>query len=128
VAVGAALALDGDASSRLRVVLNGSWHGSLPRAAPEYPAQAEEQDNLVCTGGNLYLANAGRPPVNGLGAQCARQISQEIDHMLWTIIVVLFILWLLGFSLHIGGGLIHILLVLAVIVLIYNLVVGRRAI
>jgi len=48
--------------------------------------------------------------------------------MLWTIIVVLFILWLLGFSLHIGGGLIHILLVLAVIVLIYNLVVGRRAI
>jgi hypothetical protein len=66
--------------------------------------------------------------VNGLGAQCARQISQEIDHMLWTIIVVLFILWLLGFSLHIGGGLIHILLVLAVIVLIYNLVVGRRAI
>jgi hypothetical protein len=48
--------------------------------------------------------------------------------MLWTIIVILFILWLLGFSLHIGGGLIHILLVLAVIVLIYNLVVGRRAI
>lgn len=48
--------------------------------------------------------------------------------MLWTIIVILFILWLLGFSLHIGGGLIHILLVLAVIVLIYNLITGRRAI
>jgi hypothetical protein len=47
--------------------------------------------------------------------------------MLWTIIVVLFILWLLGFSLHIGGGLIHILLVLAVIVLIFNLLSGRRA-
>jgi hypothetical protein len=46
--------------------------------------------------------------------------------MLWTIIVILFILWLLGFTLHIGGGLIHILLVLAVIVLIYNLIVGRR--
>jgi hypothetical protein len=46
--------------------------------------------------------------------------------MLWTIIVILFILWLLGFSLHIGGGLIHILLVLAVIVLIYNLITGRR--
>jgi hypothetical protein len=46
--------------------------------------------------------------------------------MLWTIIVVLFILWLLGFSLHIGGGLIHILLVLAVIVLIFNLLSGRR--
>jgi hypothetical protein len=46
--------------------------------------------------------------------------------MLWTIIVILFILWLLGFTLHIGGGLIHILLVLAVIVLIFNLLTGRR--
>jgi hypothetical protein len=48
--------------------------------------------------------------------------------MLWTIIVVLFILWLLGFTLHFGGGLIHILLVLAVIVLIFNLLSGRRGI
>lgn len=46
--------------------------------------------------------------------------------MLWTIFVVLLVLWLLGFSLHIAGGLIHLLLVLAVILLIYNLVVGRR--
>ena len=46
--------------------------------------------------------------------------------MLWTIIVILFVLWLLGFSFHIGGGLIHILLVVAVVVLIYNLVTGRR--
>jgi hypothetical protein len=46
--------------------------------------------------------------------------------MLWTIIVILFILWLLGFTLHVGGGLIHILLVLAVIVLIFNLLSGRR--
>ena len=42
--------------------------------------------------------------------------------------VILVILWLLGFSLHIGGGLIHILLVLAVIVLIFNLLSGRRGI
>jgi hypothetical protein len=48
--------------------------------------------------------------------------------MLWTIIVILFILWLLGFTLHVGGGLIHILLVLAVIVLIYNLITGRRGV
>ncbi len=40
--------------------------------------------------------------------------------------VILIILWLLGFSLHIGGGLIHLLLVLAVIVLIFNLLSGRR--
>jgi hypothetical protein len=46
--------------------------------------------------------------------------------MLWTIFVVLVILWLLGFFGHIGGGLIHILLVIAVIVLIYNLVARGR--
>ena len=46
--------------------------------------------------------------------------------MLWTIFVVLLVLWLLGFSLHIAGGLIHLLLVLALIMLVYNLVVGRR--
>ena len=46
--------------------------------------------------------------------------------MLWTIFVIILILWLLGFSLHIGGGLIHILLVVAVVVPIYNLVTGSR--
>jgi hypothetical protein len=46
--------------------------------------------------------------------------------MLTTILVILLILWLLGFSLHIGGGLIHILLVVALIVLVINLITGRR--
>ncbi len=48
--------------------------------------------------------------------------------MLWTILVVLLILWLLGFVSNVGGNLIHILLVVAVIVLIYNVVIGRRAV
>jgi len=47
--------------------------------------------------------------------------------MLWTIFVILLVLWLLGFTLHIGGGLIHILIVVAVIVLIFNLLSGRRS-
>ena len=47
--------------------------------------------------------------------------------MLWTIFVVLLILWLLGFSLHIAGGLIHILLVIALAVLVFNLIAGRRS-
>lgn len=47
--------------------------------------------------------------------------------MLWTIIVILFVLWLLGFSFHLGGGLIHLLIVIAVILLVYNLITGRRA-
>lgn len=48
--------------------------------------------------------------------------------MLWAIFVILLILWLLGFSLHIAGSLIHILLVIAVVVLVINLVSGRRAV
>jgi Family of unknown function (DUF5670) len=47
--------------------------------------------------------------------------------MLWTIVVVLLVLWLLGFSLHVAGGLIHLLLVVAVIVMVINLINGRRA-
>lgn len=47
--------------------------------------------------------------------------------LLWTIIVVLFVLWLLGFAVHIGGGLIHILLVVALVLLVFNLITGRGA-
>jgi hypothetical protein len=46
--------------------------------------------------------------------------------MLWTIIAILVILWLLGFSLHIAGGLIHLLLVVALVVLLFDLITGRR--
>ena len=45
--------------------------------------------------------------------------------MLWTIAVILLILWLLGFSFHVGGALIHIILVIVVIVVIIRLVTGR---
>jgi Family of unknown function (DUF5670) len=48
------------------------------------------------------------------------------NRMLWTIFVILVVLWLLGFSLHIAGGLIHILIVVAVIILIFNLISGGR--
>ena len=48
--------------------------------------------------------------------------------MLWAIFVILLVLWLLGFTLHIAGGLIHILLVIALISLVINLVTGRRAV
>lgn len=47
--------------------------------------------------------------------------------MLWTIVAVLLILWLLGFSLHVAGGLIHLLLVVALIVVVVNLLSGRRS-
>jgi len=46
--------------------------------------------------------------------------------MLWTIFVIVVVLWLLGFSMHIGGGLIHLLLIVALIILVFNLISGRR--
>jgi hypothetical protein len=45
--------------------------------------------------------------------------------MLWTVFVILLVLWLLGFSFHIAGSLIHLLLVVALVVLIVNLISGR---
>jgi Family of unknown function (DUF5670) len=47
-------------------------------------------------------------------------------NLVWTAVVVLFVLWLLGFSVHVGGSLIHLLLVLALIGVIYNVMMGRR--
>ncbi len=46
--------------------------------------------------------------------------------MLWTIVVVLLVLWLLGFTMHVAGGLIHVLLVIALIVVVFRLLSGQR--
>ena len=47
--------------------------------------------------------------------------------MLYTLAVILLVLWLLGFvAFHVGGGLIHLLLVIAVVAIIYQLLTGRR--
>ncbi len=47
--------------------------------------------------------------------------------LIWSVIVILFLLWLLGFLLHVGGALIHLLLVVAVVLLIFNLVTKGKA-
>ena len=46
--------------------------------------------------------------------------------MLWTLIVILLVLWVLGLVASVGGGLIHLLLVVAVVVFVYQIVTGRR--
>ena len=51
-----------------------------------------------------------------------------MGNLLWLIIVILLIMWLGGFALHVGGALIHLLLVIAIIVLIIRLVTGRRVV
>jgi hypothetical protein len=68
----------------------------------------------------LSISDAGRTSWSGF--------ENEETKMLWTIVAVLLILWLLGFSLHVAGGLIHLLLVVALIVMVVNLVSGRRVV
>jgi hypothetical protein len=51
--------------------------------------------------------------------------NRDRSSMLWTIAIILLVLWLLGFSFHVAGGLIHIILVIALIVIVFRLVTGR---
>jgi hypothetical protein len=48
--------------------------------------------------------------------------------MLWTILVVLLVLWLIGLLAHIGGSLIHLILVVALVIFVINLLTGRRTV
>ena len=52
----------------------------------------------------------------------------DVYNMLWTIIAILLVLWVLGLATHVAGGLIHLLLVLAVIIVLVRLITGRRAV
>ncbi len=47
--------------------------------------------------------------------------------ILWSVVVVLVVLWLIGLLAHLAGGFVHLLLIAALIVLLYNLFAGRRA-
>ena len=58
------------------------------------------------------------------GESCGR--SYLLNPMLWSVLVLLLILWALGFGFHVAGSLIHVLLVAALVVLILQLFTGRR--
>lgn len=68
------------------------------------------------------------PELTGLlrGFSCTQRLAGKESLMLWTIIGILLLLWVLGFAFHIAGGLIHILLVIAVVVGLFQLFTGRR--
>jgi hypothetical protein len=57
-----------------------------------------------------------------------RRVIEEGDAMLWTILVVLIVLWALGLLASVGGAAIHLLLVLALVVLVVQLLSGRRSV
>ena len=75
---------------------------------------------LPGAGPDLSLGHALRNPMNRVGS------SVEVVAMLWTLIVILLVLWALGLITAVGGAVIHLLLVIALIVLAVQLIGGRR--
>lgn len=73
---------------------------------------------------NDRIFAAGTRPYTWVASR--RFASEGENSMLWTIFVILLVMWLLGFSFHVAGSLIHLLLVIALIVLVVNLLTGRR--
>jgi predicted membrane metal-binding protein len=51
-----------------------------------------------------------------------------MGRILWIILAVIIVIWLIGFLMDVAGGLIHILLIIAAIILVINLVTGRRGV
>jgi len=86
--------------------------------------KAKDQENQAQMSKAYALSSHGEHPRPHIFLGCS-PCGEKAD-MLWTILIVLLILWLLGFSLHVGGALIHLLLVVALVVLVFNLVTGRR--
>jgi Family of unknown function (DUF5670) len=84
--------------------------------------------NLTDAKGNLQQEGRAAGPIYCPSRRRGQYPLSGAQPMLWTITIILFILWILGLvSSYTMGGWIHILLVLAIIVLIFNLMSGRRA-
>ena len=63
--------------------------------------------------------------MGGAAAVAEKGVGMSLANILWLVVVVIVALWLLGFVAKVAGNLIHILLVIALIVVAYNLVTGR---
>ncbi len=69
-----------------------------------------------------------RATVGGPVATIGQGVGVSLANILWLVVAVIVVLWLFGLVGSIGGNLVHLLLVLAVIVVLYNLFAGRRAV
>ena len=58
----------------------------------------------------------------------AGKIAREETSMLWTLVVLLLVFWLLGFAFNVAGGIIHVLLVIAIVLFLVGLISGRRTV
>ena len=86
-----------------------------------------EEPNLRDTRASQVRLKDARVRALKTGFQVSGAGNAEVRcFMLWTIFAIVLVMWILGFSFHIAGGLIHLLLVVALAILIFNLVTGRR--
>lgn len=135
------------ASQNVRVDDDGAQSGQLIRNGCLSRGDSTRQSNAKHAGQSSVDASAGihnpggsgpRPipatRVDGLGseivswAHCLEQERKTMARILWIVLAVLIVLWLVGFISNVFGGLIHILLVIALIVLVINLVTGRKGV
>lgn len=95
--------------------------------------------NLISVYANVFIGDCPRcefcfgpvdnsRPLSRFSPKYASAPLAQVTVMLWTIFAILLVLWLLGWSFHLAGSLIHILLVVAVVVAIINLATGRRTV
>ena len=54
--------------------------------------------------------------------------SMSVTNILWAVVAIVVILWLLGWTVANLGNIVHLLLVIALIIIVYNLIAGRRAV
>ena len=100
--------------------------GNLPRVSTGFALQTHCQTKLILVLGLKGHNSLLRIWIRVAGGSRSNS-TNEVTYMLWTIFVILLVLWLLGLvSSYTLGGYIHILLVIAVVVLVINLITGRR--
>jgi hypothetical protein len=97
-----------------------------------FAEDAQSGDPVAQVSFSQRAVEANNPaPLRGFKACCTQEKSRkesEDENMLWTIFVILLVLWLLGLvTSYTLGGFIHILLVIALVVLLIQLLSGRRA-
>src|SRR4051794_16191465 len=99
--------------------------GRRARGGTACHAPASPSGGLFCPYGTLWRPFSGH--IGRRGSSRARRCGEEL-RMLWTILVVLIVLWALGLLASVGGAAIHLLLVLALVVLVAQLLSGRRSV
>jgi len=73
-----------------------------------------------------FRADSVEPAGTGFALMVLKRKQRGETNMLWTVLLVLFVLWLLGVITHIGGGLVHLLLIVALVLFVVELLSGRR--